>query len=149
MSRYWHWGTKIALVYCLFVTGTITMVAIAVNQRTDLVTPDYYAKALRQDDRMEAVRNTVALGSSFSAVQRDSGALTIAWPHTPDSGTITLYRASDAGADREIPVSPVAAAGGAQQRVDLTMLAEGAWKAQIAWTAHGQSYYAEREIAIK
>ena len=51
--------------------------------------------------------------------------------------------------DREIPVSPVAAAGGAQQRVDLTMLAEGAWKAQIAWTAHGQSYYAEREIAIK
>lgn len=149
MKRYWHWGTKIALVYGLFVTGTMTMVAIAVGQRTDLVTPDYYARSLRQDEQMLAERNTAALGASFTATQLAADQLRIEWPHRPESGTVTLYRASNAGADRTFPIAAIASGPGAVQDISLAALERGAWKAQITWTAQGRAYYAEREVTLQ
>lgn len=149
MSRYWHWGTKIALVYILFVCGTITMVAIAVTQRTDLVAPDYYQRALRQDDRMAAEQNAAALGASLVVDSSAPDRLIVHWPHTPEAGTITLYRASNAAADRNVPVATSPTDGGAEQTVALSDMERGTWKAQITWTAAGRPYYVEREFTIK
>jgi hypothetical protein len=56
-------------------------------------------------------------------------------------GTVTLYRASDAGADRVVPLS---LAPDATQRVPLEGLAPGRWRLQVEWTVRGRPYYYER-----
>ena len=60
MKLHWHWGTRIALVYVLFASGTITMVAIAMRQPVDLVSPDYYERSLAVDARAVALANAAA-----------------------------------------------------------------------------------------
>jgi hypothetical protein len=149
MTRHWHWGTKIALVYTLFATGTLTMVGIAVSQRTDLVAPDYYARALKQDERMAALNNVAALGASFSASQTDDGELVVHWPHVPEGGSIVLYRASNADADQTVALAPAQAPDGSIQRVSLQGLQTGAWRAQFTWSWQGRPHYTERELVIR
>ena len=41
------WGTKILIVFILFVGGILFMVIKSSIQKTDLVTTDYYAKELK------------------------------------------------------------------------------------------------------
>lgn len=150
MTRYWHWGTKAALIYGLFATGTLTMVGIAINQRTDLVTPDYYARALRQDERMAATANAQALGAGFSAELDGDGTLHVHWPHAPEAGTITLYRPANADLDRSVDITSPAQGNSHHQRVPLAGMSSGVWRVQVAWTAGGgQPYYAEREVIIR
>ncbi|GMV21396.1 MAG: hypothetical protein AMXMBFR57_13450 [Acidimicrobiia bacterium] len=149
MTRHWHWGTKIALVYTLFATGTLTMVGIAVSQRTDLVAPDYYARALKQDERMAALNNVASLGSSFSATQTEGGELVVHWPHRPEGGSIVLYRASNADADQTVALAPAQAPDGSTQRVSLQGLQTGAWRAQITWSWQGRPHYTERDLVIR
>jgi hypothetical protein len=148
MTRHWHWGTKIALTYTLFATGTLTMVGIAVSQRTDLVTPDYYARALKQDERMAALANTAALGAAFAITQTDD-VVRVQWPHQPESGSLVLYRPSNADADRTLPLAATVVAAGAEQQVPLTGLMPGSWRAQVTWTWQGRPYYAERDLIVR
>jgi len=144
MTLHWNWGTKVALVYGLFATGTLAMVAIAVSHRVDLVSPDYYAQALATDSRMAARENARHL-TGFS-ISEDADGLVITWPHTPDGGgTVTLYRASDAAADR---VTPVAPARDGRQVVGLSGLPSGAWRLQVSWQYGGSPYYIERVLTL-
>jgi hypothetical protein len=149
MKVRWHWGTKIALVYIAFASSTVGMVVIAMQQPVDLVYPDYYARSLRHDDHLAAVARTAALGDAFSIVSAPDGrAATITWPAAMAgaiSGTVTLYRAGDARADRSQAVSPDA--NGRQQIVfDATM--RGSWTLQVEWSADGERFYAERRLMV-
>lgn len=144
MTRHWHWGTKVALVYGLFATGTLTMVAIAMNQRVDLVSPDYYAQALATDTRMAAREHAQQL-DGFS-ITEDTARVVVQWPHVPDAGgAVTLYRPSDAAADRVTPVSP---GTDGRQVVSLEGLTPGAWRLQISWHHDGQPFYVERLLMV-
>lgn len=149
MTRHWHWGTRIALVYGLFATGTLSMVAIAVNQRTDLVAPDYYARALQQDERATALANTRALGQTFSIADTNTGRLSIHWPHVPDDGALVLYRPSNAGADRALALAATAVDTGAEQHVPLGDLRPGLWRVQVSWTWQDRPYYAEQDVVVR
>jgi nitrogen fixation protein FixH len=149
MTRHWHWGTKIALTYGLFATGTLTMVGIAVSQRTDLVAPDYYARALRQDERAAALANTAALGTAFAITADDDGQLVVRWPHQPDAGAVVLYRPSNADADRTLALAATAVGTGAEQHVPLGNLQHGLWRIQVTWVWQGRPYYAEEDVVVR
>lgn len=142
-----NWGTGIALVYTAFALGTSAFVAFAMGRPVDLVSADYYARSLQLDRRLEAERNTVSLGSRLSVVQGD-GRVSLTLPaELADAavGTITLYRASDARADRTITLA-VDASG--RQEVPLAGLAPGYWLLQLEWTARGASYYTQRTVVV-
>jgi nitrogen fixation protein FixH len=151
MTLRWHWGTAIACVYVTFALGTVTMVAIAVRQRTDLVTPDYYAASLRHDAHTVAAANARALGDALSIRLMPALTSTQLRIELPEAiaaravGTVTLYRAADASADRQIPLAP----DGGVQIVNVTGLATGVWHVQVEWTADGRAYYTAAPIVIR
>ncbi|MEZ5320258.1 MAG: FixH family protein [Vicinamibacterales bacterium] len=150
MAVRWNWGTGIALVYAVFASGTIGFAVYAMSQPVDLVSEDYYARSLVHDARLAAIDRVDALGDTF-AIRFDptTDAVTVAWPPAMAGrarGTITLYRPSDASADRVVPLAP--AADGRQQ-VSLLGAATGHWVVQVQWTADGLDFYAETPVLAR
>jgi nitrogen fixation protein FixH len=148
MTRRWHWGIGVTLVYAVFATGTIGFVVFAMQQQVDLVSADYYPQSLVHDAKMAATSRGASLGEAFSvAVEPDARNLAVAWPQgmRVEAGQITLYRASDARSDRAVPAAPDAAG---RQVVPLDGMDRGAWIVRVDWTAGGRSYFAERRITL-
>jgi len=147
MNLRWNWGHSVAAVYTLFAAATLGFVVYAMNQRVDLVGPDYYERAIALDARRAAEANARSLGMDFAiSEQPDGRAVAIQWPQAATvgaAGTVTLYRAADATADRQTAMAPDAQG---TQTVSLHGLAAGRWMVQVEWTAGGRAFYAEREI---
>lgn len=147
MSIRLHWGTGMALVYSAFALSTLGFVAFATGRPPTLVSPQYYGRGLAHDQRMAAATNARALGPALNArLTADGTALVLQLPASQAGsarGTLTLYRASDAGADRVVPLS---LAPDATQRVSLDGLAAGRWRLQVEWTVDGRPYYYERLV---
>lgn len=145
-----NWGVRIALVYIAFATATIGFVTFAMSQDVDLVSPDYYARSLAHDDRLDAMARADALGDTFRVSASQDGRsvqLTIpAGASTGLRGAVTLYRPSDASADRSYDLA-LDAAG--RQQIAFTDEAAGAWRLQVRWTAATGDYYAERPLVLR
>jgi hypothetical protein len=137
------------LVYGVFAVATTGVVAFAMRERVDLVSADYYEQAVGLDARRQAEARAAALGRGFAIMlEPSSQRVVIGWPAdiAIESGTVTLYRPSDASKDRTIPV---AADRGGRQEISLAGLAAGRWMVQVRWFAGGQPYYAEREVIVE
>lgn len=149
MNTRWNWGHSIAAVYIVFAASTAGFVVFAMDQRVDLVSTDYYEQSIALDSRREAEANARALGAALSMTeQADAHTITVHWPAAAvvdASGTVTLYRAADATADRRLPLH--ADANGAMT-IALAGLAPGPWKLQLEWTSGGRMFYAERDLTI-
>jgi hypothetical protein len=146
MKIHMNWGTGIALAYAAFATATLTFVAFAVRRPVDLVAADYYAQSLRQDQQIDAVRNARGLGGAASIVQSGARAAVVSIPaaHAASArGTVTLYRASDASADRVVDLRTDAAGG---QRISLDGLPPGVWSVRVRWSAAGRDFYLEERV---
>jgi hypothetical protein len=145
----WNWGHSIAAVYTLFAASTVGFVVYAMDQRVDLVSPDYYEQSIALDARRAAEANARALGAEFSITERDDHSdVSVRWPAAAAagaSGALTLYRPADATADVRMPVAPDAHG---IQTVSLAGLAPGRWMMQVAWTANGRAFYTEREVHV-
>jgi nitrogen fixation protein FixH len=145
MTIRFNWGTAIAVTYTAFAAATTGFVAFAMHRPVDLVSPDYYADSLREDQHMQAVRNARELGASLSIAATDGGVM-LSLPRDQAGttrGTVTLYRPSDASADRVVALEPD---GDGRQRVSLEGLRPGQWLVQIRWNAGGREYYAEKPV---
>ena len=145
-----RWGTGIALVYAIFAAATVGFGVYAMDQRVDLVSEDYYARALGEDRHMAAIANVSALGNTFRIDVADDGRrLTLTWPRDrrpAAGGSVTLYRPSSAAADRVIALAPDSQ--GVQQ-VDLSGFAAGRWLAQVQWRSQNRDYYIEQVITAR
>jgi len=143
-----NWGTGIAVAYTAFAAVTTGFVTFAMGRSVDLVSVDYYARSLRQNQRMEAERNTGALGRELSVEWSGARAIVLSLPsvHAASAtGTITFYRPSDAAADRSLPLA-VDRAG--RQQIPLDTLARGRWLLQVEWSAAGRTYYFEEPVVV-
>ena len=58
-----NWGYKILFVYIAFVAGILAMVFGSSSQKVDLVTPDYYAKELKYQDKIDELGRVAALSA--------------------------------------------------------------------------------------
>ena len=147
----WNWGTAIAAVYITFALATTTFVTFAMGRSVDLVRADYYAESLRQDEHLQAIDNAFRLGTAVAITDgtgADDRSIEIVLPpaqRRTARGTITLYRPSDAAADRRIDLS-IDPEG--RQRVTMPAGAPGLWVVQLAWTAEGREFYLERAVTI-
>lgn len=147
MTMQINWGTGITAVYSAFALATSGFVYFAMQQPVDLVRPDYYAASLSYDTRLAATQEAARLGDALTVAVDTGGRLVaITWPRdqvATMSGTITLYRASDASADRTVRIAPDC--DGVQQ-VPLAGLAHGHWLVKLEWQAGERGYYAERLV---
>jgi|SRR5215471_3983915 len=144
-----NWGTGITLAYLAFATGTMAVVVFAVRRPVDLVATDYYAQSLRQDQQMDAVRNARDLGAQAAIVQPGGRSVVVSIPRAQAAsahGTVTLYRASDASADR---VFPLEADAEGRQSIALDGLAPGSWLVRVRWNADGREFYVEQHVFLR
>lgn len=149
MKVRFNWGVGIALTYGLFAASTLAFVAFALAQPVELVSADYYAQSLAVDARSDAVRRAGALGARLRIEQAAGGQvllLTLPADHAGATGTVTLYRPSNAGADRAMALS-LDAAG--IQRMATADLARGRWVLKIDWQVRGDRFYHEQAIDLR
>ena len=143
-----NWGTGIAGVYSVFALATTGFVTFAMSQRVDLVSSDYYAQSLRQDQRMAAEQNARSLQPPPSVVLTGSGQAMLWLPLDQAgraAGTITWYRPADPRADR---TTALALDRAGRQQLPLSGLMPGRWIVQVRWAAGGRDYYYEQAVLL-
>ena len=147
MKLRFNWAAAIVLSYVLFAAATVGFVVFALRRPVDLVAPDYYAQSLRQDRQMDAVRNARDLPARV--VQAGERSLLIALPAAQAAdarGSVTLYRASNASADRVVALKTDAAG---RQQIPLEGLAPGVWSVRVRWAAQGREFYVEERLVAR
>ena len=147
-----HWGSSIALVYATFATGTLTFAWFAMRQPVDLVSADYYQRALDHDRHQAARARGLTLGEGLR-IESDAGTgvVIVTWRETgsrPDRGEATFYRPSSPASDRRVAI---ALDRDGRQTFDLrgSALAPGHWLLQLSWVAPAGEFYAERPIEVR
>ena len=143
-----NWGTGIALVYTSFAVATTGFVAFAMGRSVDLVSPDYYAESLRQDQRMDAERNARALqpAPGIRVIGRVAEIVLPPAHAAGARGTITFYRPSNSHADRTFPL---ALSKDGEQRLQIDRMQIGSWLVQVRWTVSGRDYYFEQPVFVQ
>ena len=102
------WGIKITILYIGFVVLIVTMVAMTMSQKVDLVSKDYYAQELKFQDKIDQSNRANALIEPLNWMV-SNGKIEINFPkefkNQKITGTINLFRPSDASLDKKIAVS--------------------------------------------
>ena len=141
------WAHGIVIAYGAFAAATLGFVIFALGRPVDLVAPDYYAQSLRQDRQMDAVRNGRDLQATVVASTGRGLLVTLPAAQAADArGSVTLYRASDASADRVVDLKTD---GLGRQRIPLQGLAPGVWSVRVRWTAQGREFYVEERMVTR
>lgn len=142
-----NWGARIAALYIGFVVLIITLVSMAVSQRLDLVTPEYYAEELKFQDKINSRNAAHALKEPLQwTVSKNQ--IEIKFPdefaNQNIEGEILFFRPSDARMDKKVAVQPVELV----QIIPTNQFPEGYFEMQISWNAGGKSFYNEASIRI-
>lgn len=142
------WPLGIILAFALFIPATLALVVVACLNRNELVTQDYYEQEIRYQEHMERAGRARLLPASvvFDA-SRQSIQIALPSEHVQQglTGSIQLYRPSNAALDRELPLAADARGG---QIIDARSLHPGLWKIRVSWMANGQSYVIEQKMIL-
>ncbi len=143
MIQNFHWGHAIFIFYGVFVLALISVLIASFGVDRSLVLDDYYSLDLRYQERLEQINEAILTGDLI--IERQSVEQTIVFDfghHQELSGTIHLYRASDAHQDQHISIeeSPFV--------LNTSNLQEGAWTIKVDWKADGIRYYKESPLYL-
>ncbi len=142
-----NWGTKITLVYLLFVAGIMFLVLQSSRQKIDLVTPDYYEQEIKYQERIDQTGRANALTGKLT-VHRQSDSLIIKFPEEQSKldikGHLWVYYPADESLDvkREIQTadgSAVLVLPSNERRSGMTIV-------KTSWTCEGVDYYQETTL---
>ena len=142
-----NWGTKIFIVFVVFISGILLMVFKSSTQKIDLVTTDYYAKELKYQQKIDEMNRVEALSAPVEYVIKDN----ILFIHFPKDfagkkliGEVVLYCPSDEKKDIKKNFSV--------QDESLQMLipatVSGLFELHLSWQDAGVTYYFEKKIFI-
>jgi hypothetical protein len=142
-----NWGTKIIIVYCVFVAGILLLVFKSSNEKIDLVTPDYYAKELKYQDEINDVKRADKLSVPVSC-KILNGQLMVQFPaefvNKPISGKILLYYPADKDKDIEKSFSVTDAI----VAIPVSATAHGLHEIKINWKSGNIAYRFEQKIIL-
>ena len=144
-----HWGVGVAATYLVFAGATAGFVTFAMQQRVELVRPDYYAHSLAHDAQRRAEARAAALGARFQIDVDERGrTIGLTWPREHAGrvrGTAWLYRPSDSSADRHVAIAP-----GSDGRQTLRLDGPaGRWLLRLEWTVDEADYAAGRDVVAR
>ncbi len=142
------WGVKISILYVGFVILIVSMVAMTMVEKVDLVAKDYYAQELQFQNKIDKSNRANSLSQPLMWVVKD-GVIEISFPlefkNQKIKGTINLFRPSDASMDKTFEISEPE---NGKQIISTTSLIKGVYKIQIDWNAGDESFYSEGVIKI-
>ena len=137
------WGIRITILYSGFVVMILFLVFRTMNEKVDLVTPDYYRDELKFQEQIDRQSESAALNEQpgISITEKN---LVVKFPGTVAaeniSGTIKFYRPSDAAKDFTVNIQ---ADDSGTQFVSPEKFVSGNYQAQLKWSAGGKNYYNE------
>ncbi|RYC68982.1 FixH family protein [Spirosoma sordidisoli] len=136
-----NWGKAIVLVFIVFAGFIGTMVFRMSRQRIDLVRDDYYQDEIAYQQHIDRLARTAHLKQG-PVLQIDPARqqLDLRLPSGWTQGQLTFYRPADRAQDRTITLSP------GQQTISTADLGSGRWRAQVSWSAGGQTFYHEQSF---
>ncbi len=139
------WSYKIAFLYIGFVVVILTGVIGSTFQDFDLVKEDYYEAEIAYQDRIDEIQHFIALEAK-PVIALQEGLIEIRFPDALQaaSGTVHLYRPSDAELDKIIPLE---LKDGIQQ-IPTALLKKGRWRVQMEFEALGTGYYQEQSVEL-
>jgi nitrogen fixation protein FixH len=142
------WPLGIFTAFGLFFAGMTTVVVIAATHRDHLVNDNYYEQELKFQGQIESVERTKKTGATIvfdAAASSVVITLPVAQLTQIFSGTIELYRPSEAKQDREFLLEPKS---DGTQKLNVSRLASGLWLVRVKWNAGGEKYFLEQKITI-
>lgn len=145
-----NWGWRIALLYGGFVVLIITMVCLAMNQKVDLVTSDYYEQELKYQEKIDKTKRTLELSESLTWNLSTDG-LFLKFPkqfkNQVVKGTVYFFRPSDESMDTRVKFVVNDTSGTVV--VPTNKLRPGVYKMQIDWDGKNESYFNEGTLKIR
>ncbi len=142
------WGIRIAILYGAFVAMILFLVFKTMNEKIDLVSPDYYQNELKFQDQIDRQTQSASLNEQ-PAIEVTDKIIAIKFPASVAkeniSGTIKFYRPSDSSKDFTAAMQ-VDSSG--LQLVPAENFIKGMYKAQLTWSAGGKNYYNEIPLYI-
>ena len=142
------WPLGIFTAFGVFFAGMASVIVIAATHREHLVNNNYYEQELKFQAQIESGERTQKSGANMafdSAKSLVVITLPVAQLAQKLSGTIELYRPSEAKLDREFKLEPRA---DGTQVLDVSKLAAGLWLVRAKWNAGGESYFIEQKIIV-
>ena len=142
------WPAAIVIAFAVFIPVTAGLIVLALGNKHELTRPDYYEQELRHQQVMERVARARELGPAASiafdiAKQRITVVLPAEHARRMATGCVRLYRPSEAGLDRELPL---ALDRTGVQTLDVHDLRPGLWRVQVAWTVDGREHLLEQRL---
>lgn len=137
-----NFGLKVVLFYLAFVVLILTLVFKCINNKSELVTKDYYAKELVFQNRLDASMRQAesnfnihyTFNSSQLVFELDSNLI-----NKKIEGTLTFYRPSNSKLDI---IKPLCFING-KQSIQLNEFKKGLYKVQFDYKVNSISYYQE------
>lgn len=143
------WPRAIIIAYIIFVCATLGFVAFTFTVDFDLVVPDYYNQTLVYEDQIARKQNMALLTEPIS-VQIIGSNVQIQYPNellsSTITGTISVYRPSDAAQDKVISVAPDSSG---TQILSGSDLSKGMWTLKITIIASDKEYYGEYPVNLR
>jgi hypothetical protein len=141
------WPYAILGWFVLVISFLATFATWAVQQNMDLVRADYYDEEIRYQQHLDRQQRTRGLAPG-AAVGFEAAAqrirVTLPAAHAARAtGSIRLYRPSDARLDRE---RPLRLDPDGQQSLDARELPAGLWKVRVHWTTDGEEFFLEQPV---
>lgn len=142
-----NWGTKIVLVYVVFITGILFMVFKSSSQKTDLVTTDYYVKELKYQDKIDEMNRVEALSAPVEFSVKNNEVI-IQFPKDFAGKRLTgeamLYCPSDENKD----VKDSFSVQDEPLRIVISAKNKGLYELHLSWKDGAVTYYFEKKIFI-
>ena len=142
------WGYRIAMLYISFALFIVYFVARSMQQKIDLVVPDYYEQELSFQNRLESSNRNNKLSTPLS-IHVESNNVVIKYPENLNNmsltGNVLFFRPSDNRIDINFPVQ---AGPDNIQRISATRLPKGMYRIKVDFESGGEDYYCEQQIII-
>jgi nitrogen fixation protein FixH len=142
------WPYALIAFFTILVSVIAGFVTWSLRQDMELVSADYYDQEMRFQQRINSVNRTQSLGAKV-AIAYDSGILRVSLPveHGAQhaTGTLELYRPSNARLDRKLALQPSL---DGHQFIEAKGLQPGLWKARISWMVGKDSFFRDESLVI-
>ncbi|HQR93798.1 MAG TPA: FixH family protein [Sediminibacterium sp.] len=143
-----NWGNKLVVVFVAFALFMGYMVYRALSTKYDLVSKDYYKDELRYQERIDGVKNAVALDSV--TISQDASAIQIRLPKEHKGyavkGEILFYCITDDSKDFKLPLQVDSSA---TQVVMKKQLQKAPYQVKLNWQVGKDAFYNEQKLIVQ
>lgn len=143
------WGIKIILSFVIFAAGVIVMVAVSINNDTELVTENYYEKEIKYQKEIDMQKRSLFLKDKIK-IRSEADDIIISTEDSELSGNLTgeiyFYRTNDAGKDFTEKLN---LKNGGYQKVNSGNMSRGLWKVKLNLIYKDETYFMEENIFLE